>query len=300
MKKDIKKKILLIAISLGIFFICDTNVNSSGKNNLHIKNEKNNTYNKKDNINKEATQKNKDIEKEDNKEKNNQEKSEESKPESIKADNVKIENVKVDNTKTETNQTANTENNKENQSAEKTSIENIPENNEKIDYKNKIRVDGNVSSDLINLLNDELNKVPKNIMDKYLNMGGKIILTSHDIATTYYNDYVIGSLMELYDARQQILYVSARSNAIKRGAVHGVGHIVDHISGWKSYKTNTFVNIYNEEKNKFKPVSGGKYHTTNEREFFAEIFYNLIKSPSTVKSTSPKASSFMIDIIKGI
>ena len=63
------------------------------------------------------------------------------------------------------------------------SVEKI--DNTKINYKNKIQIDGSVSEDLKNLLNDELNKVPKSILNKYFNIGGRIILTSHDIATTY-------------------------------------------------------------------------------------------------------------------
>lgn len=169
--------------------------------------------------------------------------------------------------------------------------------NNKINYKDKIKIDGSVSEELIELLNDELNKIPSSIMNKYFDIGGKIILTSYDIATTYYNDYAIGSLMELHDARQQILYISARSKAIKQGAIHGMGHAFDSITGWTSYKTNEFINIFNEEKNTIKTVDGGNYHKTNEREYFAEAFYSFIVSPSTTRSSAPKTVSFLENLM---
>lgn len=170
----------------------------------------------------------------------------------------------------------------------------------KINYKDKIQIDGNVSEDLIELLNNELNKVPNSILNRYLNMGGKIILTSHDIATTYYNDYVIGSLMELYDNKQKILYVSARNKAIKRAAVHGMGHVFDSITGWKSYTTDEFKNIFNEEKNTIKIIDGRNYHKQSEKEYFAEAFYHFITDPSTTKSTAPKTVNFFENLISNI
>lgn len=166
-----------------------------------------------------------------------------------------------------------------------------------INYKDKIKIDGSVSSDLLNQLNHELNQVPSNVLNKYFNSGGRIILTSYDIAKTYYNDHVIGTLMELYDARQKILYVSARSKAIKMGAVHGVGHIVDHLNGYQSYNDSIFVNIFNEEKNKFTCYDGSNYHKTHETEFMAEVFYRMIKTPEKAKSMAPRAVEYINNLI---
>lgn len=185
----------------------------------------------------------------------------------------------------------------ENKSQEKNNISAQNITSSRINYKDKIDIDGNVSEDLIELLNDELNKIPSFIMSKYFDIGGKIILTSYDIATTYYNDYTIGSLMELHDARKQILYISARDKAIKEGAIHGVGHVFDSMTGWTSYKTNEFINIFSEEKNTIKTVDGGSYHKTNEKEYFAEAFYSFVVNPSVTRSSAPKTVNFLENLM---
>lgn len=176
-------------------------------------------------------------------------------------------------------------------------VNTLKENEDEIDYRNVIQIDGQVSENLISLLNYELNKVPSNVIEKFLAIGGKIILTSYDIATTYYNDYSIGSLMELHDGRQQILYISAREKAIKQGAVHGMGHVLDSITGWNSFKSSNFLNIYHEEKHTLQTEDGGTYHKTNEREFFAEVFYQFLLNPDRTIKSAPQAVKFINNLV---
>ena len=106
--------------------------------------------------------------------------------------------------------------------------------------------------------------------------------------------------MELYDDRQKILYVSARTKAIKQGAIHGIAHAFDSMMGWSSCKTDGFVNIFNKEKNTIKTVDGGSYHKTSEKEYFAEAFYSFIINPSVTRNTAPQTVSFFETLISKI
>ncbi len=176
----------------------------------------------------------------------------------------------------------------------------LKEEAKNIDYRNYIQVDGSVSDNLISLLNDELNKVPNSVIEEFLSIGGKIILTSHDIATTYYNDYSIGSLMELHDGRQQILYISAREKAIKEGATHGMGHVLDSITGWNSFKNRNFLDIYHKEQHTLQTEDGSTYHKGNEREFFAEVFYQYLINPDRTANSAPQAVKFINNLVHSI
>lgn len=215
-----------------------------------------------------------------------------SKSDVVKNEEVKdIQSEEIKNT--QSNEIENTLNEKEVNMLD----ENKNEDEVGIDYRSVIQIDGQVSENLITLLNQELNKVPSNVIEKFLAIGGKIILTSYDIATTYYNDYSIGSLMELHDGRKQILYVSAREKAIREGAIHGMGHVLDSITGWNSFKNNEFLNIYHEEQHTLQTEGGGTYHKTNEREFFAEVFYQYLLNPDRTTKSAPQAVKFINNLV---
>jgi hypothetical protein len=171
--------------------------------------------------------------------------------------------------------------------------------NSEIDYRSKIRVDGDVSADRLSLLNTELNKIPKNLINKFFSVGGTIVLTSYDIGSHYFPEKGFGKLMELHDGGNQVLYINSREDAIQKGTPHGFGHVLDSLTGW-SFNSETFLSIFEKEKNTFKTYDGRDYFKNNEREFFAELFHNYLKSPSTAKNSAPEGYAYVVNKLNSL
>lgn len=137
---------------------------------------------------------------------------------------------------------------------------------------------GNVSQSLINTANIELNKLPSNIVNKFVSLGWHLYITDENIAQTYFDgEYSRVQGVAIYTER--VILIEARTSAITGSLIHEMGHFVDSITSYSSY-SDEFSRIYNEEVDTFKSRIVNSSCVSDKAEFFAETFYYVYKNPS--------------------
>lgn len=198
------------------------------------------------------------------------------------------------NTKTDTNSDKNQavdvqNNNKDNYSQQDVSsvYEEV-----KIKYKDYIVEEGTIDENIIQYLDSKLQLIPENLVLKYFEQGGRILITDKDISNTYYKDYNFGRVIGMHDARKNIVYISNSEYAIDNALIHEFGHVLDSLTDWSSMK-GTFSDIFYTEKDTFEVYSVDNHYKTNEREFFAEVFQQFILEPDSCKSSAPQSYEFI-------
>ena len=147
---------------------------------------------------------------------------------------------------------------------------------------------GNVDIYYLNMLNNELNKLPKSALNSFKRNGWHIYVTNENIAKTVFNGrYKSVQGVTIY--RNQVILIEARENAIKESALHEFGHYVDYITGFESDE-KPFKTIYNKEVETFKSRIINSSCVRDEQEFFAETFYYMYKNPN---KCTPQALEFV-------
>lgn len=165
-----------------------------------------------------------------------------------------------------------------------------------IDY---IDTEGDISDDIIQYLDLKLQSIPEELVSKYFEQNGKILLTDKDISNTYYSEYNFGSVIGIHDANKNIIYISNSEYAIDNALIHEFGHVLDYFTNWSSMG-DSFSNIFIEEKDLFEVYSVDNHYKKNQREFFAEVFQQSILESDSCKSSAPKAYNFVNEKIKSL
>ena len=161
---------------------------------------------------------------------------------------------------------------------------------EKIGY---VYLDGaGATEELANLTNTYLSYVPKNIMNKFVADGWKVVLTDKNIAKTYYHNTSLGKIVGLTVSEDKTIYILATQNAIKSATIHEIGHFVD-IQRDVPSSSEEFLADFNNEKNTFEVYSYDGHYKRNHFEFFAEVFQESILNPDRCKRTAPKTYEFV-------
>lgn len=161
-----------------------------------------------------------------------------------------------------------------------------------IKYKDYIIEEGEIDENIVQYLDSKLQLIPENLVLKYFEQGGRILITDKDISNTYYKDYNFGNVIGIHDARKNIVYISDSEYAIDNALIHEFGHVLDSLTNWGSMK-ETFSDIFYTEKDTFEVYSVDNHYKTNEREFFAEVFQQFILEPDSCKSSAPQSYNFI-------
>ena len=139
-------------------------------------------------------------------------------------------------------------------------------------------IKGNVDSYYLSLLNKELNKLPSNVLNKFVNSGWHIYVTSENIAKTVFNgEYSSVQGVTIY--RDKTILISAKESCIRESTIHEFGHFIDYTYNFSSDSV-AFKNIYKEEVDLFKSRITNSSCVRDEQEFFAETLYYMYKNPS--------------------
>jgi hypothetical protein len=149
-------------------------------------------------------------------------------------------------------------------------------------------IKGNVDIYYLNLMNNELKKLPSNAIRRFVNSGWHIYVTNENIANTIFNGkYKSVQGVTIYSERT--ILIEARETAIKESTLHEFGHFIDYITGFESDEKE-FKGIYDEEVDTFKSRIINSSCVRDEQEFFAETFYYYFINPS---KCTPKAYDFI-------
>lgn len=147
---------------------------------------------------------------------------------------------------------------------------------------------GNVDIYYLNMLNKELNKLPKSVLNSFKRNGWHIYVTNENIAKTVFNGrYKSVQGVTIY--KDQVILIEAREAAIKESTIHEFGHYVDYITGFETDEKK-FEKIYDEEVETFKSRIINSSCVRDEQEFFAETLYYMYKNPS---KCTPQALEFV-------
>ncbi len=139
-------------------------------------------------------------------------------------------------------------------------------------------IKGNVDSYYLSLLNKELNKLPSNVLNKFVNSGWHIYVTNENIAKTVFNgEYSSVQGVTIY--RDKTILISAKESCIRESTIHEFGHFIDYTYNFSS-NSIVFKNIYKEEVDLFKSRITNSSCVRDEQEFFAETLYYMYKNPS--------------------
>lgn len=147
----------------------------------------------------------------------------------------------------------------------------------------------------LNLLNTELNKLPRNVTDKFVKSGWHIYVTDENLSEKYFaNKYNKVQGLTNYD--KKTILIANNQRYIKESTIHEVGHFIDYYYGYISYEDD-WIKIYNEEKDSFKKNITNSSCVRNSREFFAETVYYIYIDPS---KCTPKAKKYINKLIKNM
>ena len=103
-------------------------------------------------------------------------------------------------------------------------------------------IKGNVDSYYLSLLNKELNKLPSNVLNKFVNSGWHIYVTNENIAKTVFNGQY-SSVQGVTIYRDKTILISAKESCIRESTIHEFGHFIDYTYNFSS-NSIAFKNIY--------------------------------------------------------
>lgn len=107
-----------------------------------------------------------------------------------------------------------------------------------------------------------------------------------------------GSIAGITVGESNIIYLDNRESIIRTTLLHELGHMVDDIYGYPSC-TDEFIDIFYAERGSFadKLGVGDGHHKSNELEYFAEVFQDIIllgkNSIGNIPDTYDFVSSYM-------
>ena len=147
-------------------------------------------------------------------------------------------------------------------------------------------IKGNVDQTYLNMLNNELNKLPQYLLKKFVSLGWHIYVTDENIAKTYFGGKY-SSVQGVTIYTDKVILIEKRTTAIKESTIHEFGHFVDYASGFDS-DSRYFMKVYEEEASLFKSKITNSSCVRDEQELFAEGFYYLFKNPEVVPTKTKK------------
>lgn len=150
----------------------------------------------------------------------------------------------------------------------------------------EIKVIGTVKNDYIEQVEENLELIPNEIMQSFINDGWKFYITTASINEEYFeNKY--DDVLGVTSYKEKCIKVSNSEKAINFAVIHEMGHYFDYITNFSS-NSDEFKEIYKDEIDEFYLESG--FVIQNEKEFFAQTFYYTIKDQSRC---TPKALKYM-------
>lgn len=149
-----------------------------------------------------------------------------------------------------------------------------------------------VEQESINKLNTQLNRLPSNIRNRFVEAGWHIYVTNEDLNQKYYGgkyNFVEG----VTDYNNKVIYIANTDKSIRESVIHEMGHFIDSYRDYDSL-SESFELIYNEEVELFKSGITNSSCVRNEMEFFAESIYYFYGDSSKV---TPMMKSYIESFI---
>ncbi len=166
-----------------------------------------------------------------------------------------------------------------------------------LDYSEyPIQTEGSVSVSTLNNFIYYWDLVPDKIQDKFYEDGWRILITTKNIQDSYYTGDVTGNIVGLYQSSTKTLFIS--TSAPGSTLIHEMGHYLDYQHSIISLQ-DEFSALYASEQDTFvaRGSSDKAYGISNPKEFFAEVFANLILYPNYAYAETPGTATFIAALI---
>lgn len=147
------------------------------------------------------------------------------------------------------------------------------------------QTDGVVDKHLIDETNWELEKLPETMLQAFQDDGWTIFVTDRDLNQEMYDNKYQNVLGSANWTKKQI-HIEDYEEAVQIATLHEMGHWLDWHCNTIS-QTERFKKIYQKEKKTLTDTFPG-YVAENEKEFFAEGFYQYIERPATLQKYVPE------------
>lgn len=176
-----------------------------------------------------------------------------------------------------------------------------------------VQVEGDVSSERSVQVDRLISSIPSNIVNRFRAIGGKIIVTSKDIATNYsIGNRPAGSISALYKySPSNTIYVQGSSKSTS-SIIHEFGHFVDEMAGFTKSNgkhSTTFgrseaddfkKDIFPAERDAIASYLHSNYAKSSSIECFAEAFKIYIQNPGALKSVAPRTYEVVRQAVNSI
>ncbi len=170
--------------------------------------------------------------------------------------------------------------------------------NEKYDMDIPIEESGEVKQEVLNIVQEQIEKVPDIVKDRFVEDSWRLIVTDENIAKTEFDGaYLIVNAATICDYKY--IKISNRVTAANVSTIHEFGHFLYKVAG-RFDNEEDVKDVYELEKdNKGKALSSGN-GLSNHREFYAEVFYVYCNSKEDAISAYPGMVSIIEKDIESI
>ena len=170
----------------------------------------------------------------------------------------------------------------------------------KLEQESKIllcEIDGNVDPYYQEVVNDELQILPRKLLELFQNSNWRMYVTDKNIAT-YFLHGEYGSVMGCTDWGDHTIHYENREKAVKQATLHEFGHFLDCYLNFLS-STSEYLNIYYDETNAFYQAFNVNFHY-DYKEFFAEAFALYFKKPEKLQYYCPRMYNYLNNLIDSL
>ena len=157
--------------------------------------------------------------------------------------------------------------------------------------------EGDVNNQVVQAVNNELNKIPDSIISQFQKYGWHIYVTDSDINEKYYS----GKYSTVFGTTQYAdkeIYIVDTIDAAHESAIHEMGHFVDYSNGILSDQEDFKELYFSEARNYIKSYEA--LCIRDRKELFAEVFWQYTVNPSKLQLETPGLYTYMKNIIQSI
>lgn len=154
------------------------------------------------------------------------------------------------------------------------------------------QIEGNVDNSYADMVEAELNLIPKELRTEFVESGYHIYVTDENLAKEYYGGGRYDRIYGVIFFDKDLILISGNEYSIKEATVHEFGHWFDQYLGYAS-NSRDFTMIYSSERARFSNAIRGRCSTQEIKEYFAEAFYVYIKAPQLLRQVAPQTYAYM-------
>lgn len=161
-------------------------------------------------------------------------------------------------------------------------------------YKYSFLYNDGVSDDYVRIVEEGLDKLPKELIDEFETKGWKMFVSDRDITNMFWDGSSILGIT-LHDRHE--IWISTR-NQDPDTVVHEFGHFLDG-TYYEGSSCEEFINIFKDEMNGLASIDNtcsANYNTPSE--YFAEAYKLSIVDTTLLCANCPMTSKYMKDYLE--